>query len=279
MAQVFISYAKEDRDFAIKIYSDLKDHGYLPWIDLYDILPGQPWEKTIHAAIKSCNFFLALLSTNSISKKGFVQKEIRYALDFLDEFPPSEIFVIPIRLNECCPEHDKLKNLQWLDFYRSYEESFKRLISTLSRGETDQDKFQISSTKQTSKTTDICGEKLERETNEQTTSFFDNHIENQNEINAFLEWCLGKQPRTDSTEIFVMDIEEALGNYKRHLGQHHYFDYELQIRFPNKWSIERQLRPAESDGSSWYVNVESTSLGQHLFKQLYNLTLELKKLD
>jgi hypothetical protein len=38
--------------------------------------------------------FLALLSQNSVTKRGYVQKELSEALDILDEFPSSEIFII-----------------------------------------------------------------------------------------------------------------------------------------------------------------------------------------
>jgi len=36
-----------------------------------------------------------------ITKQGFVQKEIRFALDIADEHPPGRIFIIPVRLVDC----------------------------------------------------------------------------------------------------------------------------------------------------------------------------------
>ena len=38
---VFISYARENAESAWLIYRSLKDAGYTPWMDEFDLLPGQ----------------------------------------------------------------------------------------------------------------------------------------------------------------------------------------------------------------------------------------------
>ena len=43
---------------------------------------------------------LVCLSHNAITKRGYVQKEIRYALDAADEQPESTIYLIPPKLVE-----------------------------------------------------------------------------------------------------------------------------------------------------------------------------------
>jgi hypothetical protein len=70
--QVFISYAKEDQAIAQKLYNDLKSAGLKPWLDTEDIKPGEKWRIITPQAIKQSSYFLALLSANSLSKKGFV---------------------------------------------------------------------------------------------------------------------------------------------------------------------------------------------------------------
>ncbi|MGC1931965.1 MAG: toll/interleukin-1 receptor domain-containing protein, partial [Candidatus Nitrosopolaris sp.] len=98
---VFLSYAREDSDAAKRLYEDLKNDGLSPWLDKESLLPGQNWEIEIRKAIKNSRYFIALLSSNSVDKRGFVQKEFKFALEVLDEVPESQIFVIPARLNEC----------------------------------------------------------------------------------------------------------------------------------------------------------------------------------
>ncbi len=64
----------------------------------------------------------------SINKEGFVQKEIRIALDAADEKPEGTIFIIPIRLEECSvPE--RISQFHWVDLFEKdgYEHLFKAL--------------------------------------------------------------------------------------------------------------------------------------------------------
>lgn len=129
--KVFISYAREDIELAKKIYDDLKREGIIPWLDSEDILPGQDWKIAINQAIKESNFFLALLSSNSISKNGFVQKELKIAFDVLDNMPQSEIFIIPARLDKCQPSEERLVNIHWADIFPHYEKGLKQILRVL----------------------------------------------------------------------------------------------------------------------------------------------------
>ena len=99
---VFISYAREDQKIATSIYNLLKSHGFSPWMDNSEILPGQNWELEIEQAIKRSNVFIACLSTKSVNKNGFVQFELKKALEVLDTFPEDRVFIIPIRLEPSC---------------------------------------------------------------------------------------------------------------------------------------------------------------------------------
>ncbi len=78
---MFISYAREDLETARKIYDDLKEAGLDPWMDKSDIVPGQNWKFAISQAIRESEYFIALLSSESVSKRGYVQKEFGHALD------------------------------------------------------------------------------------------------------------------------------------------------------------------------------------------------------
>jgi hypothetical protein len=99
--KLFICYALEDREKASKLYSALVDRGHEPWMDKESLLPGQDWALEIRRAIRSADYFLACLSRASVSKRSFLQKEIRLAFEILEEIPPGEIYLIPIRLEPC----------------------------------------------------------------------------------------------------------------------------------------------------------------------------------
>ena len=83
--QIFLSYAREDKEQVENLYQRLSSTGLKPWMDTKDILPGEIWETCIRRAVRNSDFFLACLSTNSVGKRGFVQKEIRDALNIWQE--------------------------------------------------------------------------------------------------------------------------------------------------------------------------------------------------
>jgi sulfatase modifying factor 1 len=132
--RVFISYAREDRVMAQRIFHDLKRNGVDPWLDIENLKVGQNWKLEIGKAIENCDYFLALLSSQSVSKRGYVQKELKKALDILGEFPKSRIFFIPARLDECEPIDEELKDLHWVDLFPSYKEGIAKIIRDIKPG-------------------------------------------------------------------------------------------------------------------------------------------------
>ncbi|MCP4347525.1 MAG: TIR domain-containing protein [Desulfobacterales bacterium] len=133
--KVFISYYKSDKDDAKKLYNDLKRAGAKPWMDSEDLLPGKNWREEIYKAIEDSSYFLILLSKNSISKKGYIHKEREIALEFLDELPSNNIYVIPVRLEDFNPIPMKLRKLRCVDLFPSYEKGLERILSVLANEE------------------------------------------------------------------------------------------------------------------------------------------------
>jgi len=75
--RIFISYAREDSEAAFRLYEDLKRAGLRPWLDKEDLLPGQTWDLEIRRAVKKSKYFIALFSSTSVQKRGYVHKEYR----------------------------------------------------------------------------------------------------------------------------------------------------------------------------------------------------------
>lgn len=66
-----------------------------------------------------------------MDKRGWVQKELRKALELLDEWPPGTIFVIPVRLDDSKPRHPMLQRLHWIDLFQDYDAGVRRLITAI----------------------------------------------------------------------------------------------------------------------------------------------------
>ena len=132
--RVFLSYSREDQSHAEKIYAFLKSIPVVqPWMDIFDILPGADWEYEIINALEISEFVILLLSTNSVNKTGYIQKEIREALKHYERRPPGHIHLIPIRLEFCNPMHPELKKLNWIDLFSDWDHGLSRLKTVFER--------------------------------------------------------------------------------------------------------------------------------------------------
>lgn len=129
---IFISYAREDLEEAQRLHRTLRRFGLPVWMDTVDLIPGQDWQTEIRKAIRNCSYFVVLLSKNSISKRGFVQRELKEALDVFLELPPGRVFLIPVRLDQCEPSDERIRRLHWVDFFPSWETGLQKLLSAVS---------------------------------------------------------------------------------------------------------------------------------------------------
>lgn len=114
--RVFMSYAREDRGLVEPYYSKLKGAGYLPWMDVLDVLPGQNWEFEIENALNLSHVVLIFASTRSVTKRGFVQREALQALENARHKLEDDIYILVARLDKCdIPK--RLKKTQWSNLF------------------------------------------------------------------------------------------------------------------------------------------------------------------
>ncbi len=114
-AQVFVSYARQDKAKLDSLYERLEKAGFHPWMDERDVLPGQPLRQTIENALRRSGVVVVGLTANSM-KRGQLQREIKLALDLRQEMPESEIYLIPVRV-EPCEIPPPLRTFQWVDLF------------------------------------------------------------------------------------------------------------------------------------------------------------------
>lgn len=132
--RVFLCHSSVDKPIVRDLYKTLSLERWIePWLDEVMLKPGQDWQLEIEKAVDQSDVVIVCLSQNSITKEGYVQKEIRKALDKAEEKPEETIFIIPLRLEECdVPK--RLAKWHWEDYFK--ENSYSRLIESLRlRGE------------------------------------------------------------------------------------------------------------------------------------------------
>lgn len=116
--QIFLCHASGDKERVRELYRWLKSKGHMPWLDEEDLIPGQDWARQIPIAVRESAIVLVCLSNHSVNKAGYVQKEIKLALDVADEQPEGTIFVIPAKLEECAVP-GRLSRFHWVNLFES----------------------------------------------------------------------------------------------------------------------------------------------------------------
>lgn len=126
--KAFLCHASGDKPAVREMYKRLVFEGVDAWLDKEKLLPGQDWRVEIPKAVQEADVVIVFLSKKSVSKEGYVQKEIKFALDIAEEKPEGTIFLIPARLEECLvPE--RLSRWQWVDLFE--DNGFVQLLRSL----------------------------------------------------------------------------------------------------------------------------------------------------
>ncbi len=125
---VFLCHSSGDKPKIGNLYKRLRDDGFAPWLDEEELLPGQDWNHEITKAVRSSHVVVVCLSSGSTAKTGYVQKEIKYALDVAGEQPEGAIFLIPLKLEEC-DVPSRLQRWQWVQLFEA--SGYDRLLRAL----------------------------------------------------------------------------------------------------------------------------------------------------
>lgn len=113
--RVFLIYAREDLESARSISAELKRHGFRPWLDIDELTPGQVWAKAVLRTLEGSSAAVVLISQH-LSKKGFVQKELEFALNTMHDTHEDISPIVPVRLDES-PVPDRLAHVQWVNLF------------------------------------------------------------------------------------------------------------------------------------------------------------------
>jgi hypothetical protein len=129
--RVFIAYVEEDLAIARSLYQAFEEHGFRPWLDKRKLMPGQNWPRAIETAIQASDFFVACFSRRSTSKRGTFHSELRYALFCAEKIPLDEIFLIPLRLDNCTVPRRIAKRVQYVDLFPGQDAGIGKVIGVM----------------------------------------------------------------------------------------------------------------------------------------------------
>ncbi len=129
--RIFLAYVKEDLPAIRRLFDDLKLAGYRPWLDRENLLPGQNWPRSIERAIEVADFVIPCFSKQSVLKRGGFQAELRFAMDCASKLPLDDVFLIPLRLDNCTVPDRIQKFLQHVDLFPSWTDGITQIRRTV----------------------------------------------------------------------------------------------------------------------------------------------------
>jgi TIR domain len=121
----FVSYAREDAEFVLRLAKDLRMGGAGVWVDQLDIAPGQRWDRAVEDALAKCLQLVVILSPAAVESTN-VMDEVSLALE-------DGKTVVPV-LHRQCKIPFRLRRLQYVDLSLDYKAGHDRLLETLGAG-------------------------------------------------------------------------------------------------------------------------------------------------
>lgn len=136
MADVFVSYAREDLPFVRRLTDALQARNREVWVDLEDIIPSARWREEIRAGITEAHAVAFVISPDSVASE-VCRTELDYATEQSERLVPILARQTP---SESVPS--ALAELNWLPFLdgTDFEAGVDRMVEVL---DTDLDRVHL----------------------------------------------------------------------------------------------------------------------------------------
>ena len=132
---VFLCHNNEDKPEVKEIGEKLKERGILPWLDAWELRPGQPWQPFLEQQIWQIKSAAVFVGKDGIGPWQQVELDA-----FLREFVKRGCPVIPVLLPNASKKPGLpifLGGMIWVDFRKKNPDPMKQLIWGIT-GERDQ---------------------------------------------------------------------------------------------------------------------------------------------
>lgn len=132
MLKVFLSYSRKNSRKVNYFYKKLNEERWIkPWIDDKNLSTGEDWKNKIPDMIENdTHVVLVFLSNAALDKIGYFQSEMRIAVEKAKQMPEGEIFILPIRLEDCKIPYI-LNKYHCEDYYKNTKRSYSKILKSL----------------------------------------------------------------------------------------------------------------------------------------------------
>ncbi|HEV2765649.1 MAG TPA: TIR domain-containing protein, partial [Pyrinomonadaceae bacterium] len=123
---VFLCHNSQDKPAVKEIGERLKERGILPWLDVWELRPGLPWQEALERQIEKIKSAAVFVGPGGTGP--WQNQELRA---FLSEFVERKVPVIPVLLPGC-DETPKLpvflRAMTWVDFRKQEADPLRQLV-------------------------------------------------------------------------------------------------------------------------------------------------------
>ena len=123
---VFLCYNHHDKSVVKHIGEQLKRHGILPWLDEWELRPGEPWQRALEEQIRKTKMAIVFVGSRGM---GPWHDSEMYAI--LRQMKLRDCRVIPVWLLGT-PEHLELslflEEMFWVDFRLQEPDPMRQLL-------------------------------------------------------------------------------------------------------------------------------------------------------
>lgn len=122
---VFLSHNSEDKPAVEELARKLKTSGLEPWLDKWNLVPGDPWQEAIERALRECRSCAVFFGPGGVSP--WHHEELRSAIARRVESPDQSFRVVPVLLPGAGPVDRQalptfLARATWVEFRSSLDE-------------------------------------------------------------------------------------------------------------------------------------------------------------
>lgn len=123
----FLWYAREDKEHARRLYRQLTAGDINVWFDEESFYAHDNLMQSVKKAILSSRYCLVLLSSQS-AKNVFFQQKMVNIIKILQQHIDHQLILIPVRIEDCMPSHERLQKLKWIDLFPDWVSGVSKII-------------------------------------------------------------------------------------------------------------------------------------------------------
>ena len=105
---VFLSYASQDSQAALRICEALRAADMEVWFDRNELRGGDAWDHSIRQQIKSCALFIPIISKNTHDRdEGYFRLEWKLAIDRSHLMAADKPFLLPVVVDDTSDDDER----------------------------------------------------------------------------------------------------------------------------------------------------------------------------